>query len=86
MSLDDDAPLALKGSLDQDTEVPSRQDLLARLPQRADVMASVAHSIGGSASGYFGVGRSLSSLAEGGTSLALNGGISVRFNRSHATP
>ncbi len=42
LSLDDGAPLALKGSLDQDTEVPSRQDLLARLPQRADVMALTA--------------------------------------------
>jgi hypothetical protein len=32
------------------------------------------------------VGRSLSSLAEGGTSLALNGGISIRFSAARATP
>ena len=49
-------------------------------------MASLAHAIGGAATGYVSVGRSLSSLAEGGTSLALNGGISVRFNAAHATP
>jgi HAE1 family hydrophobic/amphiphilic exporter-1 len=39
LSLDDDGPLALKGSLDQETTVPSQAELLARLPQRADVKA-----------------------------------------------
>lgn len=61
-------------------------DSLAVSRQRADVMASLAHAIGGSATGYFSVGRSLSSLAEGGTSLALNGGISIRFSAAKATP
>jgi hypothetical protein len=61
-------------------------DSLAVSRQRADVMASVAHSIGGSATGYISVGRSLSSLAEGGTSLALNGGVSLRFSAAKATP
>jgi hypothetical protein len=61
-------------------------DSLAVSRQRADVMASVAHTIGGSATGYVSVGRSLSSLAEGGTSLALNGGVSVRFTAGRATP
>jgi len=61
-------------------------DSLAVSRQRADVMASVAHAIGGSATGYFSVGRSLSSLAEGGTSLALNGGVAVRFSAAKATP
>jgi hypothetical protein len=61
-------------------------DSLAVSRQRADVMASFAHAIGGSATGYFSVGRSLSSLAEGGTSLALNGGISIRFSAAQATP
>ncbi len=42
LSLDDGVPLALKGSLDQETEVPSKQELLARLPQRPDVMALAA--------------------------------------------
>ena len=61
-------------------------DSMAVSRQRADVMASVAHSIFGSSTGYVSVGRSLTSLADGGTSLALNGGISVRFNRTKATP
>lgn len=61
-------------------------DSLAVSRQRADVMASLAHAIGGSATGYISVGRSLSSLAEGGTSLALNGGISLRFSAARATP
>jgi hypothetical protein len=61
-------------------------DSLAVSRQRADVMASLAHAIGGSATGYVSVGRSLSSLAEGGTSLALNGGISLRFSAARATP
>jgi hypothetical protein len=61
-------------------------DSMAVSKQRADVMASLAHAIGGSATGYISVGRSLSSLAEGGTSLALNGGVSLRFNAAKATP
>ena len=61
-------------------------DSLAVSRQRADVMASLAHAIGGSATGYISVGRSLSSLAEGGTSLALNGGVSLRFSAAKATP
>ena len=61
-------------------------DSMAVSRQRADVMASVAHAIGGSATGYVSVGRSLSSMAEGGTSLALNGGVSIRFSAARATP
>jgi hypothetical protein len=61
-------------------------DSMAVSKQRADVMASLAHAIGGSATGYISVGRSLSSLAEGGTSLALNGGVSLRFSAAPATP
>jgi hypothetical protein len=61
-------------------------DSMAVSRQRADVMASLAHAIGGSATGYVAVGRSLTSLAEGGTSLALSGGVSVRFTASHAMP
>jgi hypothetical protein len=60
-------------------------DTMAVSRQRADIMASLAHAIGGSATGYVSVGRSLSSLAEGGTSLALNGGVSVRFAATKAT-
>jgi hypothetical protein len=78
----------LSGILTQSRSIKADAALdgLAVSRQRADVMASVAHAIGGSATGYVSVGRSLTSLAEGGTSLALNGGISVRFSATRATP
>jgi hypothetical protein len=49
--------------------------------QRIDAMASTAYPVGGLAVVYASVGRSLSSLEEGGTSLALTVGMSVRFSR-----
>jgi hypothetical protein len=49
--------------------------------QRVDAMASAAYPIGTLAVAYGSVGRSLSSLDEGGTSLALTGGVSLRFQR-----
>ena len=39
MSLDDPAPLFLTGSLDEETSVPGRDDLVAGLQQRADIKA-----------------------------------------------
>jgi hypothetical protein len=61
-------------------------DDLAVSRQRADVMASVARPLGSAATAYVSVGRSHSSLAEGGTSLALSAGVSVRFSAARATP
>lgn len=49
--------------------------------QRFDAMASIAYPLGSLAVGYASVGRSLSSLEEGGTSLALTSGVSLRFQR-----
>jgi hypothetical protein len=49
--------------------------------QRLDAMGSAAYPLGSVAVAYASVGRSLSSLEEGGTSLALTGGVSVRFSR-----
>ena len=60
-------------------------DSLAVSRHRADVMAGVARPMG-AATLYASVGRSLSSLEEGGTSLALNGGVSIRFNATRVTP
>jgi outer membrane protein len=42
LSLETNAPLALVGSLDQQTEVPAEEELLAQLPKRADVQALTA--------------------------------------------
>lgn len=49
--------------------------------QRIDAMASTAYPLGSLAVAYASVGRSLSRLEEGGTSLALSGGVSFRYSR-----
>lgn len=54
--------------------------------QRMDVTTSVAYPIGQAAAAYVSVGRSLSSLEEGGTSLALSGGVSFSFSAARPTP
>ena len=48
--------------------------------QRMDVSLGVAHGLGTMAAAFVNVGRSLTSVEEGGTSLALSGGLSFRFN------
>jgi hypothetical protein len=48
--------------------------------QRMDVSLGAAFPMGAMAATFVNVGRSLSSLEEGGTSLALSGGISFRFS------
>lgn len=47
--------------------------------QRMDVSLGVARQFGTMAAAFVNVGRSLTSVDEGGTSLALSGGISFRF-------
>ena len=46
--------------------------------QRTDVSFGVAHPLGTMAATFVNVRRSLTSVEEGGTSLALSGGISFR--------
>ena len=48
--------------------------------QRMDVSLGVAYPLGTMAATFVNVGRSLTSIEEGGTSLALSGGISLRFS------
>ena len=50
--------------------------------QRLDVSVGAAFPMGTMAASFVNVGRSLTSLEEGGTSLALSGGISFRFSTS----
>jgi hypothetical protein len=69
-------------SLKEDTLL----DSLAVSRQRVDATASGAYPLGTMAAAFVSVGRSLSSLDEGGTSLALSGGISVRFAAPRAIP
>jgi hypothetical protein len=47
--------------------------------QRVDVSLSVARGFGRRLTAYASVGRSLSSIVAGGTSLALSGGVAVRL-------
>jgi hypothetical protein len=55
--------------------------------QRMDVTAGVAYPLADIAAAYVSLGRSLTSLEEGGTSLSIAGGISFRFaGRATATP
>lgn len=46
---------------------------------RVDAMVAVAHPLTGAMAGYVSIGRSLTSIDEGGTTLALTGGITVAF-------
>jgi hypothetical protein len=48
--------------------------------QRMDVSLGIAYPIGSMSATFVNVGRSLTSMEEGGTSLALSAGISFRFN------
>lgn len=57
-------------------------DSLAIGRQRMDVSVGAAFPLGTNAATFVNVGRSLTSLEEGGTSLALSGGISFRFSAS----
>jgi hypothetical protein len=54
-------------------------DQLGVSKQRMDVTAGVAYPLADIAAAYVSVGRSLTSLDEGGTSLSIAGGISFRF-------
>jgi hypothetical protein len=49
--------------------------------QQVDVMASAAYPLGTMTAAYASIGRSLRSPYNGGTSLALSGGVSFRFSR-----
>jgi hypothetical protein len=72
----------LTGSLTQSYSLKDDAvlDSLAIGRQRMDVSLGVAYPLGTMAATFVNVGRSLTSMEEGGTSLALSGGISIRFN------
>lgn len=74
--------ITITGALTQSYSVRSDAtlDSLGVGARRADVTGSVALPIGQMAAGWVSVGRSLTSLDEGGTSVSLAGGLAVRFN------
>ena len=75
--------LVVTGALTQSYSIKEDPvlDGLAVGRQRVDVMGSAAYPLATIAAVYASVGRSLSSLNEGGTSLAVSGGMSFRFSR-----
>ncbi len=53
---------------------------------RVDVMAGVGHPVGRIASVYASVGRTLTSIDEGGTIVSFGAGMSFRFSTPKAVP
>ena len=74
--------MALTGSLTQSYSLKDDAvlDSIGIGSQRTDVSFGVAFPLGTMAATFVNVGRSLTSVEEGGTSLALSGGISFRFS------
>jgi len=74
--------MTLTGALTQSYSVKADPalDALGVSARRADVSGSVAYPFGQVAVGYVSVGRSLTSIEEGGTAFSLAGGVAVRFN------
>jgi hypothetical protein len=80
--------LTFTGALTQSysIQLDAALDALGIGARRADLTGSVAVPMGQIAAGWVSVGRSLTSLDEGGTRLSLAGGIAVRFNAASARP
>ncbi len=73
--------LTLTGSLLQSYSVTAPTDLTSER-QRTDVSVGAAVAVAQRVSAFGNVGRSLTSVDAGGTSLALTGGFAVRFQTS----
>jgi hypothetical protein len=80
--------MILTGSLTQSysTKEDATLDGIGLGRQHVAVSGAVALPLTRRAAAFVNVGRSLSPLEEGGTSLALSGGISLRFSAPAATP
>ena len=82
------ARLIVTGSLSQSYSI--KEDLvldsMSVSRQHLSVSGSAAVPLTSRAAAFVSVGRSLSSPEQGGTSLALTGGMSIRFSAPSATP
>jgi hypothetical protein len=79
--------VTLSGSLVNSYSVKDPDSAVAALARNhADVSAGVASPIGSSDSVYASVGRSLTSVEQGGASLAVTGGIALRFSTASSVP
>jgi len=82
------ARLILTGSLTQSYSIKADAvlDNMAVGREHVDVSGSVAVPLTNRTAAFVNVGRSLSPIEEGGTRLALSGGVSFRFAAAAATP
>ena len=80
--------MILTGSLTQSYSMKSdvTLDSMGVGRQNVNVSGAVAVPVSERMAAFVNVGRSLSPIEEGGTRLALSGGISVRFSAVTATP
>jgi hypothetical protein len=81
------ARLIVTGSLSQSYSIKEdlALDSMSVSRQHLSVSGSAAVPLTSRAAGFVSVGRSLSSPEQGGTSLALTGGMSIRFSAPSAT-
>ena len=81
------ARLIVTGSLSQSYSIKEdlALDSMSVSRQHLSVSGSAAVPLTSRAAGFVSVGRSLSSPEQGGTSLALSGGMSIRFSAPSAT-
>lgn len=79
--------LVLTGALTHSysTRDDAELDVVGVSRQRMDLTAAAAYPVFGSAAAYVSVGRTLTRIEEGGTTLALSGGLSFRFSTPVAT-
>ena len=82
------ARYVITGALTQSyaTGVDATLDSMGVSRKRADITGSIGYPFGQFASAYVSVGRSLTSIEEGGTAFSLAGGVSFRFTTPRATP
>ena len=82
------AGYVVTGALTQSysTDADTTLDALGVSRKRADVTGSIGYPLGQVASAYVSVGRSLTSIDDGGTAFSLAGGVSFRFTTPRATP
>jgi hypothetical protein len=80
--------MILTGSLTQSYSIKSdvMLDSLGVGRQNVNVSGAVAVPVGERMAAFVNVGRTLTPIEEGGTRLALSGGISIRFSGLTATP
>ena len=82
------AGYVVTGALTQSysTGVDETLDAMGVSRKRADLTGSIGYPLGQFASAYVSVGRTLTSIEEGGTAFSVAGGLSFRFSTPRATP